>query len=255
MTDIKEFENRIINADCMDILKQLPDKCIDLVITSPPYNLDISYNSYEDNRPYDEYLDFCRHWIRECHRVLVDGGRIAINIPLETNLNGKSFISGDYMQILKNEGMIETAFILWDKQNVTSRTAWGSFCSPSNPNIIQPMECVLVYSKKTRKKDGDADMIDMDKQFFIKNTLGVWPIQPEKDRSHPAPFPIDLPKRIAQMFSYRNDLVLDPFSGSGTTAIACHKLKRRFICIEKDKDYWEASVKRLEEEQKQGVLF
>jgi site-specific DNA-methyltransferase (adenine-specific) len=126
----------------MDILKQLPDKCIDLVVTSPPYNLNITYNSYVDNLPYEQYLLWCKGWIGECNRILKNSGRIAINIPIETNLNGKKFVCNDYMNILKSFGLIETAFILWDKQNVTSRTAWGSFCSPSNPNIIQPMECI-----------------------------------------------------------------------------------------------------------------
>lgn len=255
MLNINDYIGKIVCADCMDILKQLPDKCVDLVITSPPYNLNIEYKSYADNLPYDEYLLWCKEWIGECNRVLKEGGRVAINIPIETNLSGKKFICNDYMNILKSFGLIETAFILWDKQNVTSRTAWGSWCSPSNPNIIQPMECILVYSKGSRKKAGNKDLIDLEGQSFIDNTLGVWRIQPEKDRTHPAPFPIELPKRIMQMFSYKGDLILDCFSGSGTTAIACHNLKRRFICIEKDKDYWQASVERLENAQAQMKLF
>lgn len=255
MIDIESITNQIINADCMDILKQLPDKCIDLVVTSPPYNLNIEYNSYSDNLPYTEYLEWCNSWINECIRVLKSSGRIAINIPLETNLGGKKFIVSDYHNILKDK-LIETAFILWDKQNVTSRTAWGSFCSPSNPNIIQPMECVLVYSKEGRKKEGNKDFIDITKEAFIENSLGVWKIQPEtQNRLHPAPYPVELPERIMQMFSYVDDLILDCFSGSGTTAVACHNLKRRFICIEKDYDYWKASVERLENAQAQLKLF
>lgn len=247
--------NKIYNADCLELMKEISSNSIDLVITSPPYNLNISYNSYADNLPYKDYLLWCNQWINECNRILVNGGRIAINIPIETNLNGKKFICNDYMEILKNIGLIETAFILWDKQNVNSRTAWGSFCSPSNPNIIQPMECILVYSKGTRKKEGDKNLIDINKNAFIDNSLGVWKIQPEKNRTHPAPFPIELPKRIMQMYSYQNDLILDCFSGSGTTAIASHNLKRRFICIEKDYDYWKASCERLEREQAQLKLF
>ena len=251
---LEEMIGKIINADCMDILKELPDKCIDLVITSPPYNLNIAYNSYNDNLPYNEYLEWVDNWIKQCSRIIKSGGRIAINIPLETNLNGKKFISSDYSSILKKY-FVETAFILWDKQNVTSRTAWGSFCSPSNPNIIQPMECILVYAKEGRKKEGNKDFIDITKKAFIKNTLGVWKIEPEKDRTHPAPFPIELPSRVMQMFSYVNDIILDCFSGSGTTAVACHNLKRRFICIEKDYDYWKASVERLKIAQAQLKLF
>ena len=257
MAELKpcDLEGKIINADCMDILKQLPDNCIDLVVTSPPYNLDIKYNTHKDNLPYLDYLDWCLLWIVECTRLLKDGGRIAINIPLETNLDGKRFICKDYMNMLEKNHLLQTAFILWDKQNVTSRTAWGSFCSPSCPNVIQPMECILVYSKGDRNKKGDKNKIDISKKEFIDSVLGVWKIQPETKSSHPAPFPIELPQKIIRLFSYVDDLILEPFSGSGTTAIACHRLKRRFICIEKDPEYWAKSCERLKAEQAQGQLF
>ena len=117
------------------------------------------------------------------------------------------------------------------------------------------MECILVYSKGSRKKAGNKDLIDIESQSFIDNTLGVWRIQPEKDRTHPAPFPIELPKRIMQMFTYAGDIVLDCFSGSGTTAVACHNLKRRFICIEKDETYYKQSCERLANVQAQLKLF
>ena len=216
--EISELEGKIINADCMDILKQLPDKCVDLVLTSPPYNLDIQYNTHKDNLPYNEYVIWCAVWIKQVARVLKEGGRVAINIPLETNLNGKHFICKDYMNIMEYNNLIQTAFILWDKQNVTSRTAWGSFCSPSCPNVIQPMECILVYSKGKRKKEGEESNIDITKKEFIESVLGVWKIQPETNSSHPAPFPIELPQKIIRLFSYVGDLVLEPFSGSGMFA-------------------------------------
>ena len=256
---LQQFENSILNIDCLDFLKQCPDDYFDLVVTSPPYNLNINYNSYNDNLSYEKYLDFCNKWIKLAFRVLKSCGRIAINIPIETktNLNDKKFIVNDYMNLLKNNGFIEMAFILWDKQHLTSRTAWGSFNSPSCPNILQPMECILVYCKDSKiKKKSDKDMqTDLIKEEFIQNTLGVWRIQPEKDRTHPAPFPIELPSRLIKMFSYVDDIVLDCFSGSGTTAIACHNLKRRFICIEKDKDYYEKSIKRLNSEKMKKKLF
>lgn len=252
---MEKYINKIINADCIDILKQLPDNCIDLVVTNPPYNLDIKYNTHKDDLPYSEYILWSSLWIEQITRILKDGGRVAINIPLETNLNGKKFICKDYMNMMENNGLIQTAFILWDKQNVTSRTAWGSFCSPSCPNVIQPMECILVYSKASRKKEGDNTKIDITKKEFIDDVLGVWKIQPETNSSHPAPFPLELPQKIIRLFSYVGDLVLEPFSGSGTTAIACHNLKRRFICIEKDPEYWAKSCERLKAEQAQLQLF
>lgn len=242
---MENYFNKILHGDCLELFSELPDDTVDCVITSPPYNLQIEYNTYTDNLPYGDYLEWCKKWIAQCCRTLKYGGRIAINIPIETNLGGKKFICCDYVNILKSFDLIETAFILWDKQNVTSRTAWGSWCSPSNPNIIQPMECILVFSKGSRKKDGDKDLIDIDKYSFIDNSLGVWKMQPEKDRTHPAPFPVELPKRLIQTFTYQEDLVVDCFSGSGTTAVACKQLRRNFICMEKDYDYWKASVERL----------
>lgn len=189
-------------------------------------------------------------WIYLCETKLKDNGRIAINIPIETNLNGKHFICNDYINILKENKLIETAFIMWDKQNITSRTAWGSFCSPSCPNIIQPMECILVFSKKSRKKEVEKDKIDITKNEFIENSLGVWKMQPKFDKQHPAPFPNELPYRIIKMFSCVGDIVLDPFMGSGTTGVVCKQNNRNFIGIELDEKYF-----RIAEDRINGVLL
>lgn len=243
---MQRYINKIVHSDNMDILKNLSDECIDMIVTSPPYNLDIDYNSHEDNIPYDEYLEWCFKWISECSRVLKHSGRIAINIPMENNIGTKRFICNDYINILDRCNLLQTAFILWDKHNhVTRRTAWGSWKSPSCPVVNTPFECILVYSKGSKKKIGDKDLIDITDREFIDWTLGVWKMQPEMDRTHPAPFPIELPKRVIKLFTYKNDVVMDPFSGSGTTAIACRNLNRRFICIEKDKAYYEKSIERF----------
>ena len=104
--------NKIYHGDCLDVMRSIEDNFVDLVITSPPYNLNIVYNSYVDNLPYEQYLLWCKEWICECNRILKNSGRVAINIPIETNLSGKKFICNDYMNILKSFGLIETAFIL-----------------------------------------------------------------------------------------------------------------------------------------------
>lgn len=174
---------------------------------------------------------------------------------MEHNLNGKKFICNDYMNILHSCNLIEGAFILWDKRQLTSRTAWGSWKSPSSPNVIQPMECILVYCKGSRKKEGKIENIDISKQEFINNTIGIWKIQPELNRLHPAPFPVMLPINLLKLFSYKNDTILDPFMGSGTTGVACIKTKRNFIGIELDKDYFNMAKNRIDSENVNKRLF
>lgn len=253
--ELSEARNKIILGDCIEVMKQLPDECVDLTVTSPPYNLEIEYSSYEDNLPYNEYLLWCKDWIKECSRLTKHGGRIAINIPLVTYLGGKHFIVKDYMNIFDELGLLENAFIIWDKQNITNRAAWGSWCSPSNPNIIQPLECIIVYSKGDRKKEGDKSLIDITPSEFVESSVGIWKIQPEMDRSHPAPFPTMLPTKVIKMFTYKHDLVLDMFSGSGTTAISAYNNQRDFICIEKDEGYYEKSLQRLKTVKMRKRLF
>lgn len=247
--------NKIYLGDCLEVMKNIKSKSIDLIITSPPYNLGIAYNSYEDNLSYEQYLLWCKKWINECERVLINGGRIAINIPFEINISKKTFIVNDYINILNNLRLLQTAFIVWYKKHVTNRTAWGSWKSPSNPVINNPLECILVYSKGTKKKIGDKSLIDITADEFTAWTLGIWDIRPEKDRTHPAPFPIELPTRLMKLYSYKNDTILDPFMGSGTTAIACHNTNRYFIGIEKDEIYYKQSCERLANAQAQLKLF
>lgn len=247
----------LYNGDCLDIMQQLIEEGIkvDAIITSPPYNLNIEYNSYNDNISLEDYIQWCNKWIGECVNILKKSGRIAINIPIETNINEKHFIVNDYMNILNSCSLIQTAFILWNKKHFTSRTAWGSWLSPSCPVVNQPNECILVYSKEERKKEGDKENIDISKKEFITNTLGVWELQPEYNRSHPAPFPISLPTNLMKLFTYKNDLILDPFMGSGTTGVACKLHDRNFIGIEIDKKYFDMAKDRIDKTYKPSKLF
>lgn len=239
--NIAEIENKIINADCMDILKQLPDKCIDLVITDPPYlisphgggrkgladraskirdEIDFMASDFDFEPIAEELLRVCK-------------------VP-----NIVMFCSG--MQLgrtivyFENKGLrVDT--LVWTKPNPAPL---------GNNNYISDIEYIVYVHAKGSCFNNDVPL------DFKKKTKTYPIITNQMDiKQHPAQKPLDLIMELMSVHSLKDDIVLDCFSGSGTTAIACHRLKRRFICIEKDKDYWEASVKRLEDEQRQGVLF
>ena len=247
--------NKIYLGDCIEVMANIPNNSVDMVITSPPYNVELNYATYKDDMPYEKYLKWCEEWISLCVNKLKSGGRIAINVPIENNVNEKIFICNDYMNILNKCGLLQMAFILWNKNHVTSRTAWGSWLSPSSPCINQPMECILVYAKDSKKREINKDLIDITDREFIDWTLGIWNIQPAKSSWHPAPFPIELPIRLLKMFTCKKDTILEPFSGTGTVACACAEWERNFIAIEKDEQYYKNSLERLKGYQNQMRLF
>lgn len=241
--------NQIHQMDCIEGMKNLESDSIDLIVTSPPYNLSIAYDSYEDTMPYEQYLEWVEGWIQESLRVLKHGGRICVNIPMESNLGGKKYIMNDYINIFERLGYVRNSMAIWNKQNLTSRTAWGSWKSPSCPNIINPIEVILIYSKGTRKKEGKKENIDITRDEFVEYSLGVWNFHSESAKriGHPAPFPKELPYRCMKMFSYKGDVVLDPFMGSGTTAVVAKENGRDFIGFDLSTDYIEIANKRIGE--------
>ena len=239
--------NKIYNLDVIEGLKSLEQNSVDLIVTSPPYNLSIDYSDNTDNLTYEDYLSWVDRWIYYSKLVLKEGGRICINVPMESNLTGKRFMASDYINLLEASGMIRMANITWDKQNLTKRTAWGSWKSPSSPCVNTPLECILVYGKDTKKHIGRSEDIDITRDEFILYTLGVWKMSPAKKSKvgHPAPFPEELPYRCMKLFSYRNDLVLDPFVGSGTTAIVAKKLGRNYIGFDISPEYCKLANERI----------
>lgn len=238
--------------DCLERLKSIKRNTVDIVITSPPYNLNIGYDVYSDSKPLVSYTRFMSNVMYEIYRVTKAGGRICINVPPDIgNLKDNSKVPLDsiYCNILETVGFKYRTKIVWNKNTITARTAWGSFCSPSNPNILPPFEYILVFYKDTPKKDGDKDLIDITKEEFIPWTNGLWNIAPEsaKKIGHPAPYPIELCDRLIKLFSYKNDVVLDPFMGSGTSGVSALKNGRNFIGIELSEEYVKLSQKRIEE--------
>ena len=231
--------NQIYNVDILEGLAQLEENSIDLIVTSPPYNLDIGYKDNKDNLGYDDYLEWVVEWLGQCRKVKKPDGRISVNEPIETNLTGKRFIQSDYISVLEVLEYERMANITWDKRNVTRRTAWGSWKSPSFPVVNNPLECILVYCKSEKRHTGDKDNIDITRDEFIEYTMGVWNMASAKKSKvgHPAPFPEELPYRCIKLFTYRNDIVLDPFVGSGTTCRVAKRLGRKYIGFDISEDY------------------
>lgn len=233
-----------------DILKvsSIPNDSIDLTVTSPPYDVDIKYENYDDNIPYGEYLQFTRRWLERCFDFAKPDGRLCLNVPLDKNKGGQQSVCADITTIAKEVGWKYHSTIVWNEQNISRRTAWGSWMSASAPYVITPVEAIIVLYKnvweKTRKGTSDIK-----RDEFIQWTNGVWNFSGESKRrvGHPAPFPVELPRRCIKLFTYVGDLVLDPFLGSGTTLLACLETNRAGIGVEINRRYCELAVKRLKQ--------
>jgi site-specific DNA-methyltransferase (adenine-specific) len=235
----------IYNDDILDT-KVVESGSIDLIITSPPYNVDIKYNSHNDRASYEDYLSFAKEWLSKCYDLVKDDGRFCLNIPLDKNKGGQQSVCADITTIAKQVGWKYHATIIWNEQNISRRTAWGSWLSASAPYVIAPVEVIVILYKKRWKKESGSRISDITKQQFQEWTNGVWNFSGESKKriGHPAPFPIELPKRCIRLFSFVGDAVLDPFLGSGTTLIACLQTNRKGIGIEIDRGYCEIAKQR-----------
>ena len=225
---------------------------IDLIITSPPYNVNIKYNSHYDEMPYKDYLNFAREWLSKCYDLTKDDGRFCLNIPLDKNKGGQQSVCADLTTIAKQAGWKYHSTIIWNEQNISRRTAWGSWLSASAPYVIAPVEVIVLLYKKRWKKESGSKISDINKEEFREWTNGVWNFSGESKRKvgHPAPFPIELPKRCIKLFSYVGDTILDPFLGSGSTLVACSQTGRKGIGIEIDRGYCEMAKQRVIKEGK-----
>jgi site-specific DNA-methyltransferase (adenine-specific) len=240
----------IYNADILS-LKSIQEGSIDLIVTSPPYNVDISYNSHDDSTTYQDYLAFTREWLSKCYRLLKDDGRFCLNVPLDKNKGGQQSVCADMTALAKQVGFQYQSTIIWNEQNISRRTAWGSWLSAAAPYVIAPVEVIIVLYKKRWKKTSGSRQSNITRDEFLAWTNGVWIFSGEsKTRiGHPAPFPVELPTRCIKLFSFVGDTVLDPFLGSGSTLLACVRNGRRGIGVEIDREYCELAVKRLMNEE------
>jgi len=237
---------KIINDEILTTT-EIERNSIDLIVTSPPYNVDIKYNSHNDQISYPEYLEFSGKWLSRCFDWLKDDGRLCLNVPLDINKGGQQSVGADLTAIAKKVGFKYHSTIIWNEGNISRRTAWGSWLSASAPYVIAPVELIIILYKDQWKKNGGRKTSDISKEEFIKWTNGLWTFNGESKKrvGHPAPFPIELPRRCIKLFSYVGDVVLDPFMGSGTTLIAAHMNNRKSIGVDIDKEYCALSKKRL----------
>ena len=243
-----KYLNKIICGDSEEILHKLPPNCIDLVFTSPPYNFGLGYDTLEDGIDWNNYFEKLFAIFKECIRVVKYGGRIIVNIqPLYSDYIPSHHIISNFF--IQNK-LIWKGEILWEKHNYNCKyTAWGSWKSPSNPYLKYTWEFLEIFCKGEMKKTGLKENIDITGDEFKKWVLAEWSVAPErkmKNYGHPAMFPEELVRRALKLFSYKNDIILDPFNGAGTTTVVAKKLGRKFLGIDISEKYCEIAKKRLE---------
>jgi len=243
------FQNEKFTLIHDDVLttSRVENDSVDLVITSPPYNVDIQYNSHKDDVSYADYLEFSGKWMSRCFEWLKDDGRFCLNVPLDKNKGGQQSVGADLTTLAKEIGFHYHSTIIWNEGNISRRTAWGSWKSASAPYVIAPVELIVVLYKKNWKKTSGSKISDIERNEFMDWTNGLWTFNGESKKriGHPAPFPLELPRRCIKLFSYVNDVVLDPFAGSGTTLLAAVSNNRKALGIDVDKKYCELARKRI----------
>jgi site-specific DNA-methyltransferase (adenine-specific) len=243
-----ELENVVINGDSKSM--PLPDNCVHLVVTSPPYN---ASKAYDEDLSLTDYLSMLHDVFAECYRVLAPGGRMVVNVA---NLGRKPYIplTSHVNLIMHDIGFMHRGEVIWDKSaSAGSSCAWGSFQSASNPCLRDIHEYLLMFSKgdyklprtKTERAEGRIDTIG--KEEFIQQTKSIWSFATESAKrvNHPAPFPVELPKRCIEMFTFVGDVVLDPFLGSGTTAVAAKMSGRKYVGCDLSAEYCAIAENRL----------
>ena len=228
-----------------EVMDEIPDNSVHLMITSPPYNVG---KEYDGDLSLDEYLNLLTRVFSEVQKKLTTGGRACINIA---NIGRKPYIPLHAMiiEIMLDLGFLMRGEIIWDKSaSAGGSCAWGSWMSASNPVLRDYHEYILVFSKDSYAKSKTQIKQDtIERDDFIEWTRSVWtfPAVNAKRIGHPAPFPVELPHRLINLYSYENDVILDPFIGSGTTAIACIQNNRNYIGYDIKQEYIDLAEKRI----------
>ncbi|HEY0089640.1 MAG TPA: site-specific DNA-methyltransferase [Candidatus Lokiarchaeia archaeon] len=256
-----EYRENKVPLKCLDKIfckssenmDELPDESVHLMVTSPPYGVG---KDYDLNLDLKEYLTILSSVFKEVWRILVPGGRAAVNVA---NIGRKPYIPlhAYIIQLMHEIGFHMRGEIIWDKgASAGVSCAWGSFASASNPSLRDVHEYVLVFSKLTNKLKKGEKEDTINKENFIEWSKSIWsfPTASAKKIGHPAPFPEELPSRLIQFYTYKGDIVLDPFMGSGTTAIAALNLKRQFIGYEISPEYIDLANKRIQALKGQKII-
>ena len=271
--ELENIINTVINGDCIEVMKEMPESFVDLVVTSPPYGVGIDYDVHEDDVEFQDYLVFTRKWLTEVYRVIKDDGRVAINIPYEINRQakgGRIFFVSEVYQIMKEVGFkfFGIVDLEEDSPHRSKTTAWGSWMSPSSPYIYNPKECIILAYKKHHIKKvkgepqwkGEPTQVEQedgsfktkvvyqeeDKKDFMELVFGQWKYLNDSRPMTNATFSMDIPTKAIKILSYKNDIILDPFNGSGTSCVAAEILDRRWIGIELSENYSNISRERIQ---------
>ena len=266
---------KVINGNCIDEMNKLPESSIDLIVTSPPYNVGIDYDNHDDRMTMDEYWEFTKEWLTSAFNVLKDDGRIAVNIPYEVNVHDRGcrvLFMSEFWSIMKQVGFKFFGLVDLDEDSPhrSKTTAWGSWMSPSAPYIYNPKECViLAYKHKHIKKvKGEAQWkgnweqvpdekiegyfknklvyTPEDKKEFMDLVYGQWSYFADTKQMTKATFSMDIPLKAIKILTYKNDVVLDPFTGSGTSLCAAEILGRKWIGIELSENYSRVAKERVQ---------
>ena len=264
---------RIINGDCIEEMNKLPESSVDLIVTSPPYNVGIDYDSHDDRMSMEDYWQFTKEWLSAAFHTLKDDGRIAVNIPYEVNVQdrgGRVLFMSEFWSIMKEVGFKFFGLVDLDEQSPhrSKTTAWGSWMSPSAPYIYNPKECVILGYKKNhiKKVKGEpqwkGDIIDLeqedgttkkktvyqedDKKEFMDLVYGQWSYFADTRQQTKATFSMDIPMKAIKILTYKNDVILDPFTGSGTSLCAAEILGRRWLGVELSENYSKIAKERVQ---------
>ena len=268
----EDYVGKVINGDCIEVMKTMEEGSVDLIVTSPPYGVGIEYDVHQDDMVWEEYVKFTYSWMEQAFRVLKDDGRIALNIPYEINRQskgGRIFMVSEVWQIMKKIGYKFFGVVDLEEESPhrSRTTAWGSWMSPSAPYIYNPKECVILAYKKNhiKKVKGEPEWVgelgeredkngvmkpktfytEEQKREFIDLVFGQWHYFADTRSLTKATFSMDIPTKAIKILTYKNDLVLDPFAGSGTSMVAAETLNRRWIGIELSPNYSKIANERV----------
>ena len=252
--DVEYVENQIdpkninkVFCKSSEAMSELPDNSVHLMVTSPPYNVG---KEYDENLSLKEYRELLKRVFKETYRVLVPGGRACINVA---NLGRKPYIPlhSYIIEDMQSIGFLMRGEILWDKGSSASpSTAWGTYLKANNPVLRDIHEYILVFCKDSfTRLNPQKRKSTISKEEFLEFTKSVWKFAAERASKvgHPAPFPVELPYRLIQLYTFEDEIVLDPFVGSGTTCIAALKTKRKYVAYDIDKKYCDLAEKRIKE--------
>ncbi len=270
---MEKYIGKILNGSCIEVMKELPANSIDLIVTSPPYGVGINYDVHDDNIDFEEYKKFSHSWLTEAYNLLKDDGRIALNIPYEINRQdkgGRIFMVSELWTIMQKIGFKFFGIVDLEENSPhrSKTTAWGSWMSPSSPYIYNPKECIILAYKNRhiKKTKGEPEWVgvetmienedgtkrkkmvytDEQKKEFMELVFGQWNYFADTKSLTKATFSMDIPTKAIKILTYKNDVVLDPFAGSGTSLVAAEILERNWIGIELSENYCDIARKRVQ---------